>query len=52
MIFEVVLIGMLVIFVKVFDGDFGVNKVLMYWLENLNINYNNNSKISEFFIIS
>lgn len=44
--------GTSVISVKAFDGDSGVNKALTYRLENLNTNYNNSSKTSEFFIIS
>lgn len=52
MISEAAPIGTPVISVKAFDGDSGVNKALTYRLENLNTNYNNNSKTSEFFIIS
>lgn len=43
-------IGTSVVSFKAFDGDSGVNKHLTYRLETLNAN--NNSKISEFFIIS
>ena len=52
MISEAAPIGTSVISLKAFDGDSGVNKALTYRLENLNTNYNNNSKTSEFFIIS
>ena len=53
MISEAAPIGTSVISVRAFDGDWGVNKALTYRLEKLNANYNNNnSKTSEFFIIS
>ena len=51
MISEATPIGTSVISVKAFDGDSGVNKVLTYRLETLSPN-NNNSKTSEFFVIS
>lgn len=45
------MVGILVIFVDVFDRDFGINKVLMYWLEFLIVSSNNKSKVSEYFFI-